>query len=100
MKRKLVIFSLILTLLALPLVAACAKPAPAPTPAPAPPSAEVYTLTGNWESLAGRDNIVTFPYRPGGYFEQMVTRFSEGRIKLDIKERLYGATESVLGRRL
>lgn len=39
---------------------------------------------------------MTSQYRPGGRFEWWLTKLSEGRIKLDIKERLHGGTESVL----
>jgi len=113
MKRKLVILGLILTLLALPL-AACAKPAPAPvpapapapapapspapTPAPAPPPAkptEAVTWTFNWEGAYGRANCLVWPFRPDGRFEQLVTRHTDGLLKLDIKEKLYGLMDSV-----
>lgn len=111
MKRKLVILGLILTLVALPLIA-CAKPAPtpaptpapapapapAPTPAPAPPPAkptEPVTLAFDWSTVFGRANCLVFPYRPGGRLDQLVTKYTDGLLKFDYKENLYGVQELV-----
>jgi len=78
MKSKLLIFSLIITLVALPLVAACAKPAPAPAPAPAPQPAVLNFYSGapggSWYPLAvaigdvWQKNIpdLTITHSPGG----------------------------------
>lgn len=110
--RILVMAGLILTLVALPFMAACAKPAPAPaptpapapapaptpTPAPAPPPAqptEPVTLRYNWETTYGRGGSFSWPYRPGGRFEWLLTRYSDGLLKLDYKEKLFGLFESV-----
>ena len=53
------------------------------------------TLTFNWEGAYGRANCLVWPFRPGGSFEQFVTKHTEGLVKLDIKEKLYGIMESV-----
>jgi len=53
------------------------------------------TLTFNWEAAYGRANSTVWPFRPGGRFEQLVTRYTDGMLKLDIKEKLYGLTESI-----
>jgi TRAP-type C4-dicarboxylate transport system substrate-binding protein len=52
------------------------------------------TLTFNWEGAYGRANCLVWPFRPGGSFEQMVTKYTEGMLKLDIKEKLYGIMDS------
>ena len=52
------------------------------------------TLTFNWEGAYGRANCLVWPFRPGGRFEQLVTRYTDGMVKLDIKEKLYGLMES------
>jgi len=53
------------------------------------------TLTFNWEGAYGRANCLVWPFRPGGRFEQLVTKHTDGLVKLDIKEKLYGIMESV-----
>jgi TRAP-type C4-dicarboxylate transport system substrate-binding protein len=53
------------------------------------------TLTFNWEGAYGRANCLVWPFRPGGSFEQLVTKHTGGLVKLDIKEKLYGIMESV-----
>lgn len=53
------------------------------------------TLTFNWEGAYGRANCLVWPFRPGGRFEQLVTKHTDGLLKLDIKEKLYGLMESV-----
>lgn len=52
------------------------------------------TLTFNWEGAYGRANCLVWPFRPGGRFEQLVTKHTEGMLKLDVKEKLYGLMES------
>lgn len=52
------------------------------------------TLTFNWEGAYGRANCLVWPFRPGGRFEQLVTTYTDGMLKLDIKEKLYGIMES------
>jgi hypothetical protein len=52
------------------------------------------TLSFNWEGAYGRANCLVWPFRPGGSFEQLVTKHTEGLVKLDIKEKLYGIMES------
>lgn len=64
-----------------------AKGAPAKTGAP-------ITLTFNWEGAYGRANCLVWPFRPGGSFEHLVTKYTNGMVKLDIKEKLYGIMES------
>ncbi|MCJ7494635.1 MAG: TRAP transporter substrate-binding protein DctP [Deltaproteobacteria bacterium] len=53
------------------------------------------TLTFNWEGAYGRANCLVWPFRPGGSFEQLVTKHTGGLVKLEIKEKLYGIMESV-----
>lgn len=57
--------------------------------------AKPVTLTFNWEGAYGRANCLVWPFRPGGRFEQLVTKYTDGMLKLDIKEKLYGLMESV-----
>ncbi|MSQ20895.1 MAG: hypothetical protein EXR39_15405 [Betaproteobacteria bacterium] len=76
---------LTLTALLLPAIAAQAQPAK-----PAAPT----TLSFNWEGSYGRANILVWPFRPGGRFEQLVTEQTNGTIKLDIKEKLFGLMDS------
>ena len=60
-----------------------AKPAAAPT-----------TLSFNWEGAYGRANILVWPFRPGGRYEQLVTQHTNGGVKLDIKDKLFGLMDS------
>jgi len=60
-----------------------AKPAAAPT-----------TLSFNWEGAYGRANILVWPFRPGGRYEQLVTQHTNGTVRLDIKEKLFGIMDS------
>jgi TRAP-type C4-dicarboxylate transport system substrate-binding protein len=53
------------------------------------------TLTFNWEGAYGRANCLVWPFRPGGRYEQLVTQYTDGLVKLDIKEKLYGLMDSV-----
>jgi len=57
--------------------------------------AKPTTLSFNWDTSYGRSTSTVWPFRPGGRFEQLVTRHSEGMLKLDIKDKLYGLKESV-----
>ena len=50
----------------------------------------------NWEAAAGRGSYVTWSYNPGGVWDYLVTKQTEGLLKLDIKEKLYGPQESIL----
>ncbi|HZQ74778.1 MAG TPA: TRAP transporter substrate-binding protein DctP [Burkholderiales bacterium] len=52
------------------------------------------TLTFNWEGAYGRANILVWPFRPGGRFEQLVNQHTKGTVKLDIKEKLFGLMDS------
>lgn len=52
------------------------------------------TLSFNWEAAYGRASIVVFPFRPGGRFEELVTQHTNGSVKLDIKEKLFGLMDS------
>jgi hypothetical protein len=51
--------------------------------------AKPVTLSFNWEGAYGRANCLVWPFRPGGSFEQLVTKHTNGMVKLDIKEKLY-----------
>jgi TRAP-type C4-dicarboxylate transport system substrate-binding protein len=53
------------------------------------------TLTFNWEGAYGRANCLVWPFRPGGRYEQLVTQYTDGLLKLNIKEKLYGIMDSV-----
>ncbi len=59
-------------------------------PKPAAPT----TLTFNWEGAYGRANILVWPFRPGGRYEQLVAQHTNGTVKLDIKEKLYSIMDS------
>ncbi len=59
-------------------------------PKPAAPT----TLSFNWEGAYGRQNILVFPFRPGGRFEQLVTQYTNGTVKLDNKEKLFSIMDS------
>lgn len=52
------------------------------------------TLSFNWEGAYGRANILVWPFRPGGRYETLVTQNTNGRVKLDIKEKLFGIMDS------
>lgn len=55
-----------------------------------------YKLVFHWETSAGRQNIVNWPYRPNGYFQWLVKNHTGDRIEFETREKLYGASESVL----
>ena len=57
---------------------------------------KTYKLVFHWETSAGRQNIVNWPYRPNGYFEWLVKKHTRGQVIFDVKERLHGPSESVL----
>lgn len=65
-------------------------PAAHAQPKPAAPT----TLSFNWEGAYGRANILVWPFRPGGRYEQLVTQHTNGAIKLDNKEKLFGLMDS------
>lgn len=52
------------------------------------------TLTFNWEGAYGRANILVWPFRPGGRYEALVAQHTNGTVKLDIKEKLFGIMDS------
>lgn len=60
---------------------------------PAKPAAPT-TLTFNWEGAYGRANILVWPFRPGGRYEQLLLQHTDGGVNLDIKDKLYGLMES------
>jgi len=72
------------------LALACAFTLPAPAIAQSTPA----TLTFNWEGAYGRQNVLVWPFRPGGRYEQLVTQHTGGAVKLDIKEKLFGIMDS------
>ena len=74
----------------------CIMPALAQTPAKSAPAkaGAPITLSFNWEGAYGRANCLVWPFRPGGSFEQLVTKHTNGMVKLDIKEKLYGIMDS------
>ncbi len=79
------------TLLAAVVVsAALAVPVANAQPKPAAPT----TLSFNWEGAYGRQNILVYPFRPGGRFEQLVTQYTHGTVKLDNKEKLFSIMDS------
>jgi TRAP-type C4-dicarboxylate transport system substrate-binding protein len=59
-------------------------------PKPAAPT----TLSFNWEGAYGRQNILVYPFRPGGRYEQLVTQHTGGTVKLDNKEKLFSIMDS------
>jgi TRAP-type C4-dicarboxylate transport system substrate-binding protein len=61
---------------------------------PAKPAGAPTTLSFNWEAAYGRANILVWPFRPGGRYEQLVTQHTNGTVKLDIKEKLFGLMDS------
>ena len=67
---------------------------PAATAQSSKPAAPT-TLSFNWEAASGRANILVWPFRPGGRYEQLVTQHTNGTVKLDIKEKLFGTMDSV-----
>ena len=56
--------------------------------------AAATTLSFNWEGAYGRANIAVWPFRPGGRYEQLVTQHTNGTVKLDNKEKLFGIMDS------
>jgi TRAP-type C4-dicarboxylate transport system substrate-binding protein len=56
--------------------------------------AATTTLSFNWEAAYGRANILVWPFRPGGRYEQLVTEHTNGTVKLDNKEKLFGIMDS------
>lgn len=61
---------------------------------PAKPAVAPTTLTFNWEAAYGRANILVWPFRPGGRYEQLIAQHTHGTVKLDIKEKLFGLMDS------
>ena len=61
-------------------------------PKPAAPT----TLSFNWEGAYGRANILVWPFRPGGRYEQLVAQYTNGTVKLDNKEKLFGLMTRLL----
>jgi TRAP-type C4-dicarboxylate transport system substrate-binding protein len=59
-----------------------------------PSAAAPTTLSFNWEGAYGRANILVWPFRPGGRYEQLVTQHTNGSVKLDIKDKLFGLMDS------
>ncbi|HEV8110467.1 MAG TPA: TRAP transporter substrate-binding protein DctP [Burkholderiales bacterium] len=59
-----------------------------------PTAAAPTTLSFNWEGAYGRANILVWPFRPGGRYEQLVTQHTNGTVKLDIKDKLFGLMDS------
>jgi len=67
---------------AIPAAQAQSKPA-APT-----------TLSFNWEGAYGRQNVLVWPFRPGGRFDQLIAQYTGGTVKLDNKEKLFSIMDS------
>ena len=61
---------------------------------PAAQAQSPTTLTFNWEAAYGRANILVWPFRPGGRYEMLVNQHTNGSVKLDIKEKLFGIMDS------
>lgn len=72
------------------LLSALSFPAAHAQPKPAAPT----TLSFNWEGAYGRGNILVWPFRPSGRYEQLVTQYTNGTIKLDNKEKLFSIMDS------
>jgi len=72
------------------LLSALLFPAAHAQPKPAAPT----TLSFNWEGAYGRGNILVWPFRPSGRYEQLVTQYTNGTIKLDNKEKLFSIMDS------
>ncbi|MBI4185965.1 MAG: TRAP transporter substrate-binding protein DctP [Chloroflexi bacterium] len=98
MKRKLIVTGLILALVALPLAAACAKSpaptvtvtAPAPTPTPKPTvSTEKHTFTFSYYEYPTSDRI----HMPGNVLQRELYRRSDGRIQLNIVNKMFGTMD-------
>jgi TRAP-type C4-dicarboxylate transport system substrate-binding protein len=75
-------------------LACCVLALPAARAQTAKPAAAPTTLSFNWEGAYGRANILVWPFRPGGRYEQLVTQHTNGSVKLDIKEKLFGIMDS------
>lgn len=84
-RSRLSLVVLTLTALLLPTIAVQAQ-----TAKPASPT----TLSFNWEGAYGRTNILVWPFRPGGRYEQLIAEHTNGTIKLDIKDKLFGLMDS------
>ncbi|MBI4187085.1 MAG: TRAP transporter substrate-binding protein DctP [Chloroflexi bacterium] len=100
MKRKLIIMGLILALTALPLAAACAKapaPAPAPTVTAPAPTAKPTVSTGKYVfNVAWWDYFLALHQRtwaPGGRFQRMLYENSNGRIQLNLINKMFNTTD-------
>src|SRR5688572_1095041 len=74
-------------------LAACMLSLPAAFGQGAKPAAPT-TLSFNWEGAYGRANILVWPFRPGGRYEQLVAQHTGGSVKLDIKDKLFGLMDS------
>lgn len=61
---------------------------------PAAQAQSPTTLSFNWEGAYGRANILVWPFRPGGRYEMLVTQYTNGTVKLDNKEKLFGIMDS------
>ena len=61
---------------------------------PAAQAQSPTTLSFNWEAAYGRANILVWPFRPGGRYEMLVNQHTNGSVKLDIKEKLFGIMDS------
>jgi TRAP-type C4-dicarboxylate transport system substrate-binding protein len=61
---------------------------------PAAQAQQPTTLSFNWEGAYGRANIAVWPFRPGGRFEYLLNQHTNGSVKLDIKEKLFGLMDS------
>lgn len=115
MKRKLVIFGLILTLVAIPLAACQSQsPTPAPTSAPAPqpvPTAApkptvapqpTTTATASGEKFTWTYNVFSgvttnaWPFYPIPYYQTWLNEMSGGRITLDTKIDLVPSAEVIM----
>ena len=75
-------------------IAAFIAAATAAVPTTAQAQGAPTTLTFNWEGAYGRQNVLVWPFRPGGRYEQLVTQHTGGTVKLDIKEKLFGIMDS------
>lgn len=65
----------------------------APTSAP---STGTYTLRFNWMTVPGSTDQGCWPWKPGGPWEELINRYSKGRLKIKNTENLFGIGDSLL----
>ena len=69
---------------------------PAATAQSSKPAAPT-TLSFNWEAASGRANILVWPFRPGGRYEQLVTQHTNGTASITRSRRTSWTLEADAG---